>query len=74
MERLIRMGPRAVSRHAQNGMVSGLKAADYLKYDGAWPPAAERVLPFMHGLIGPKGWSYTELSRGVELPFRCGAP
>jgi hypothetical protein len=33
-------------------------------------PPAEQVLPFMHGLIGPKGWSYTEQSGHVGLPFR----
>ena len=48
---------KSIIRHAQNGLFSGLKAADYLKYDGAWPPPAERVLLFMHGLIGPRGWS-----------------
>ena len=46
--------------------------AYYLKYDAAWPPLAERVLSFMHGLIGPMGWSCTELSRSVELPLRAG--
>jgi hypothetical protein len=64
---------KSIIRHAQNGLFGGLKAADYLRYDGAWPPPAERVLPFMHGLIGPRGWSCTELSRVVELPLRCGA-
>ena len=56
--------------HAQDGLFSGLKAADYLRYDNAWPPPAERVLPFMHGPIGPMGWSCTESSRIVELPLR----
>ena len=36
--------------------------------------SAERVLPFLHGLIGPKGWSCTELSRPVELPIRQDGP
>ena len=44
---------KSIVRHAQNGLFSGLKAVDYLKYDGAWPPPAERVLPFLHGLVGP---------------------
>jgi hypothetical protein len=65
---------KSIIRHAQDGLFSGLKAADYLKYDGAWPPPAERVLPFMHGLIGPRDWSCTESSRIVEIPLRCGAP
>jgi hypothetical protein len=46
-----------------------LKAADYLKYDDAWPPPAERVLPFLHGLVGPSRWSVTETSRSVEFPL-----
>ena len=62
---------KAIIRHAQSGLFSGLKAADYLKYDGAWPPPAERVLPFMHALISPTRWSYTEQSRLVELPLRA---
>jgi hypothetical protein len=65
--------PRAeqsIIRHAQDGLFSGLKAADYLKYDNAWPPPAERVLPFMHGLIGPTGWACVEVSRTVKLPLR----
>jgi len=61
---------KAVVRHAQSGFAVGLKAADYLKYDDAWPPPAERVLPFLHGLVGPRGWSCTELSHPVELPRR----
>ena len=68
--RVLPKAEKSIIRHAQNGLFSGLKAADYLKYDGAWPPPAERVLPFMHGLIGPRGWSCTELSRLVELPLR----
>jgi hypothetical protein len=59
-------------RRAQDGLFSGLKAADYLRYDGAWPPLAEQVLPFLHGLIGPMGWSCTEFSRIVDLPLRHG--
>jgi len=68
-----RMHPKvekAIIRRTQSGLFSGLKAADYLKYDGAWPPPAERVLPFMHPLISPSRWSYTEQSRLVELPLR----
>jgi hypothetical protein len=63
---------KAIVRHAQDGFFSGLKAADRLKYSEAWPPPAERVLPFLHGLVGPTGWSCTESSRGVELPLRQG--
>ena len=68
--RVLPKAEKSIIRHAQDGLFSGLKAADYLRYDGAWPPPAERVLPFMHGLIGPMGWSCTELSRLVELPLR----
>lgn len=42
-----------IVRHAQNGLFSRLKAANHLRYDGAWPPPAGRVLPFLHGLISP---------------------
>lgn len=61
---------KAIIRHAQSGLFTGLKAAEYLKYDGAWPPSAERVLPFMHPMISPSRWSHTEQSRIVELPLR----
>ena len=59
-----------IIRHAQDGLFSGLKAADDLRYDGAWPPLAERVLPFRHGLIGARGRSCTESSRTVKIPLR----
>jgi hypothetical protein len=68
--RVLPKAEKAIIRHAQNGLFSGLKAAGYLKNDCAWPPAAERALPFLHGMIGPRGWSYTEWSREVELPLR----
>ena len=70
--RVLPKAEKAIIRHAQDGLFSGLKAADYLRYDNAWPPPAERVLPFMHGLIGPTGWSCTAVSRIVELPLRGG--
>jgi hypothetical protein len=70
--RVLPKAEKSIIRHAQSGLFSGLKAADYLRYDGAWPPPAERVLPFLHGLIGPSRWSCTELSRLVELPLRDG--
>ena len=38
-----------------------------------WKTSCRQVLPFMHSLIGPRGWSYTELSRIVALPFGGGA-
>jgi len=58
---------KAIIRQAQSGLYTGLKAVDFLKYEGTWPPPAERVLPFLHPLIGPRGWSHTEASRVVEL-------
>ena len=64
---------KAIIRQAQDGLYTGLKAVDMLKYGGAWPPSAEQVLPFLHPLIGPSRWSYTEQSRAVELPLRRGA-
>jgi hypothetical protein len=65
---------KAIIRQAQSGFSTGLKAADYLKYDDAWPPPAERVLPFMHGLVGPSRWSVTESSRVMEIPVRRADP
>lgn len=70
--RILPQAEKAIVRHAQGGLFAGLKAVDYLRYDHAWPPPAERVLPFMHGLIGPRGWSYTELSRVAAIPLRDG--
>ena len=68
--RVLPKAEKAIVRQAQSGLFSGLKAADYLKYDGAWPPPAQRVLPFMHPLLGPTNWSHTEQSRLVVLPLR----
>ena len=70
--RVLPKAEKAIIRHVQNGFFSGLKTVDYLKYDGAWPPPAERVLPFLHGLVGPRDWSYTESSRPIRLPLRQG--
>jgi hypothetical protein len=61
---------KAIIRHAQGGLFAGLKAADYLRYDDAWPPSAERVLPFMHPQLAPRDWSYTEESCVVQLSLR----
>jgi hypothetical protein len=63
---------KAIIRQAQDGMYTGLKAVDMLKYGGAWPPPAERVLPFLHPRVGPRWWSYTEQSRAIELQLRRG--
>jgi hypothetical protein len=65
---------KAIIRHAQCGIFAGIKVVDYLRYDNAWPPPAERVLPFLHGLIGPTDWSLTEESRPVRLPLHRDAP
>jgi hypothetical protein len=67
--RVLPKAEKAIVRHAQSGFAAGLKAADSLKYSDAWPPPAERVLPFLHGLVGPTQWSVTEQSRPVELPL-----
>jgi hypothetical protein len=67
--RVLPKAEKSIVRRAQDGFFSGLKAADRLKYSAAWPPPAERVLPFLHGLVGPMGWSHTESSRPVELPL-----
>jgi len=67
--RVLPKAEKAIVRQAQSGFSTGLKAVDCLRYDNAWPPA-ERVLPFLHGLVGPSRWSHTESSRPVELPLR----
>ena len=64
---------KAITRHAQGGVFAGLTVVDYLRYDNAWPPPVERVLPFLHRLIAPTGWSVTEQSRPVRLPLRQNA-
>jgi len=61
---------KAIVRHAQGGIFAGIKVVDYLRYDNVWPPPAERVLPFLHGLLAPTQWSVTEQSRPVRLPLR----
>ena len=66
-KRVLPRAEKAIIRQAQNGLYTGLKAVDMLKYGGAWPPSAERVLPFLHPLAGPRRWSQTERSRLVEL-------
>jgi hypothetical protein len=71
-KRILPRAEKAILRQAQNGLYSGLKAVDMLKYSEAWPPSAEQVLPFLHPLVGPSRWSYTEQSRAVELPLRQG--
>lgn len=58
---------KSIIRQAQSGLYAGLKAVDFLKYEGPWPPPAKRRLPFLHPLIGPSRWSHTEQSRVIEL-------
>lgn len=65
---------KAIVRHAQCGFSTGLKTVDSFKYQDAWPPPADRVLPFLYGRAVPTGWSFTELSRVVELPLRRRPP
>jgi hypothetical protein len=67
--RVLPRAAKSIIRHAQSGLFSGLKAVDYLKYGRAWPPPAERVLPFMHGLIGPRGL----VLHGIEPHCRASA-
>ena len=69
-KRILPRAEQAIIRQAQAGVYTGLKAVDRLKYGGAWPPSAERVLPFLHPLVGPRRWSQTERSRLVELRLR----
>ncbi len=65
--RVLPKAEKSIIRHVRNGFFSGLKATDYLKYDGEWPPPAERMLPSLHGLVGPSRWSNTKFSGPVEL-------
>ena len=60
---------KAIIRHAQNGLNAALKAMEYMVLDAAWPPPADRVLPFMRPFCHPSNWSYTALSRFVQLPL-----
>ena len=62
---------KVIVRQAQCGFSTGLKTVNSLKYQDAWPPPADRVLPFLCGPVCPTGWSCTELSRAVELPLRA---
>ena len=59
-----------ITGRARSGIFSGLKTVDDLRYDSAWPPPAERVLPSPNPLIVPPRWSCTEQGRPVELPLR----
>jgi hypothetical protein len=70
--RVLPPAEKTIVCQAQGGLFAGLKAVDYLRYDNAWPPSADRVLPFLHPLIAPAQWSHTELSRPVELLLRRG--
>jgi len=70
--RVLPAAEKAIICQAQSGLYSGLKVVDILKYAAGWPPPAERVLPFLHPVIAPSRWSYTEQSRAVELPLRRG--
>ena len=69
-KRILPRAEKAIIRRAQSGVNAGLKAVDVLRYNEAWPPSAEQVLPFLHPLVGPARWSYTEDSRSVELRLR----
>ncbi len=65
---------KAIIRQAQRGLYTGLRVVEILKHAAGWPLPAERLLPFLHPVIGPYRWSYTEQSRAVELPLRRGSP
>ena len=69
--RVLPKAEKVIVRQAQCGFSTGLKTVDSLKYQDAWPPPADRVLPFLCGPVCPTGWSCTELSRAVELPLRA---
>lgn len=67
--RLLPGEERAILGQAQRYLHAGLKAAAILRYDHAWPPPPERVLPFLHPFLHPGSWSYAEESRTVRLPL-----
>ena len=68
--RVLPQDEKAIIRKAQNVLHAALNAVEYMAFDGAWPPPADRVLPFMRPFCHPRDWSYTEQSRVVELPMR----
>ena len=68
--RILPRQEKAIIRHTQNGLCAALRALEHLAFEGAWPPLAERVLPFMRPFCHPRSWSYTEQSRVVQLPLR----
>lgn len=61
---------KAVIRQVQNSLQNALKGTDLLRCEGAWPPPAERVLPFMTPLLCSSDWTCVERSRTVRLPVR----
>ena len=68
--RVLPRAEKAIVRHAQSGFAAGLKAADSLKYSDAWPPPAERVLTFLHGLVGPTQWSVTNKAAPSNFRYK----
>jgi hypothetical protein len=68
--RVLPRDEKAIIRQAQNVLCVALQAVEQMTLDGAWPPSAQRVLPFMRPFCHPRDWSYSEQSRVVELPLR----
>ena len=68
--RVLPRDEKAIIRQAQDVLYAALPAVQHMALDGAWPPPAERVLPFMRPFCHPRDWSYTEQSRVVQLPLR----
>jgi hypothetical protein len=69
--RMLPQDEHAILQQARNGIHAALQAMEHLAFDGAWPPPAGRVLPFMRPFCHPRDWSYTEQSRVVKLPLRA---
>jgi hypothetical protein len=67
--RVLPRDEKAIISRAQNGFYAALKAMEHLVLDAAWPPPADRVLPFMRPFCHPSNWSYTAQSRSVQLPL-----
>jgi hypothetical protein len=69
--RMVARDEKAIVRQAQDAIYGVLQAVEYMVFDGAWPPPAERVLPFMRPLLHPRDCSCAEQSRVIQLPRRA---
>jgi hypothetical protein len=69
--RVLLRGEKAIVRQAQDVLLDALEAMEHMVLDGAWPPPAGRVLPFMRPFCHPHSWTYTGQNREVRIPLRA---